>query len=50
MVKLSKYIKDTLKEAKDESLSVDFDIGVDTDMEVNDESLNRIKFTAYQNG
>lgn len=50
MVKLAKYIEDILKEAKPNCLKVDFDIGLDTDMEVNDKSLNRITFEAYING
>ena len=46
-MKLKEYLKAVVKELNniDRSLEVGFDLGLEPDMEVNQESKNRIKFT-----
>lgn len=49
-MKLSKYIKKTLKEMDGTiSFSINFDVGIDTDMTVNNKSKNRVSFMVVSN-
>ena len=47
-MKLKDYIKAKLKSAKKNEMN--FNIGIDTNMEVNNKSCNRVKFTAIKGG
>jgi hypothetical protein len=48
-MQLKDYIKDTIDELKDITNNIEFDIGIDNNMEVNNSSLNRIKFEIRKN-
>ena len=49
-MKLSQYIKKTLKELIEiPTIGVNFEVGLDIDMKVNDKSKNRISFTVINN-
>ena len=51
MVKLKDYIKNICDAWENRNpVEIDFDIGLDANMEVNPKSENRIKFTLVYNG
>ncbi len=50
-MKLKEFLQGMEKECVDMvNLRLDFDLGIDTDMSVNDKSHNRIKFTVIKKG
>ncbi len=44
MIVIEKQLEDFI------NLRIDFDLGIDTNMDINDKSLNRIKFSIIKQG